>query len=147
MLIARAAGLPINQGYILARHEDWKDNPKYVVRELSVELDAKFTQVEAKQRLAILCEMARTALVSPCASFGKTATAEEQKMKGLFNAFVSSDAFHASKESIIFGSEPKFEEVFYLDSPASLFWQQHKKLFTFPRIPDIDETPIVHVIS
>jgi hypothetical protein len=146
LLIARAAGLPITQGYILARHEDWPKKPKYVVRELSVELDPKITQVEAQKRLAILCDMARTALVSPCASFGDTAEADDKEKIKKFDAFVSADNFHKKDEFFVFGDDPVFKDVFHLKSPIVAFWQKHKILFTVPKKPDI-RYPKVHVIS
>ena len=146
LLIARAAGLPITQGYILARHEDWPKKPKYVVRELLVELDAKITQVEAQKRLAILCDMARTALVSPCASFGDTAEADDQEKINKFDAFVSADDFHKSDEFLVFGDDPEFEDVFHAKSPILAFWLKHQKLLTVPAKPQINN-PKVHVIS
>ena len=146
LLIARATGLPVTQGYILARHEDWPKKPEYVVRELSVELDGKITQVEAQQRLAVLCDMVSTALVSPCASFGKTAEADDQDKINEFDVFVSGDKFHKSNEFIIFGDDPEFEDVFHAKSPILAFWQKHKKLFTVPKKPAINK-PKVHVIS
>jgi exodeoxyribonuclease V gamma subunit len=152
LLIAKAVGLPVTQGYILARHEDWPLKEKYVVRELSVELD--FSQAEAIRRLHILCEMTRTALVSPCASFGKTAEVINEKvtdeiilkMTKQFNAFVSKEGFHDEDEFIIFGNDIEFEDVFHMNSPIMSFWQRRNTLFTFPDKPDIDEEPKVHVI-
>ena len=146
LLIARAAGLPVTQGYILARHKDWPKKPKYVVRELSVELDPKITQVIAQQRLADLCDMASTALVSPCASFGKTAEADDHDKINEFDVFVSGDEFHKSNEFIVFGDDPEFGDVFHAKSPILAFWQKHKELFTVPQKPRIDK-PKVHVIS
>jgi exodeoxyribonuclease V gamma subunit len=146
LLIARAAGLPITQGFILARHEEWPKKPKYVVRELSVDLDSKITQVEAQKRLAVLCDMARTALVSPCASFGDTAEAEDKEKITKFNAFVSADNFHKKDEFFVFGDDPDFKDVFHSKSPIVAFWQKHKILFTVPKKPAINN-PKVHVIS
>jgi hypothetical protein len=116
------------------------------VRELSVELDPKITQVMAKKRLADLCDMASTALVSPCASFGKTAEADDQEKIKEFDVFVSGDSFHKSDEFMVFGGDPEFVDVFHAKSPILAFWQKHKKLFTVPQKPRIDK-PKVHVIS
>ena len=146
LLIARAAGLPITQGFILARHEEWPKKPKHVVRELSVDLDSKITQVEAQKRLAILCDMARTALVSPCASFGDTAEADDKEKIKKFDAFVSADNFHKKDEFFVFGDDPDFKDVFHSKSPIVAFWQKHKILFTVPKKPEI-RYPKVHVIS
>jgi hypothetical protein len=146
LLIARAAGLPITQGYILARHEKWPKDPKYVVRELSVELDPKITQVEAQKRLAILSDMACTALVSPCASFGDTAEADDQEKIKKFDAFVSADDFHKKDEFLVFGGDSDFKDVFHSKSPIIAFWDKHKILFTVPKKPAINK-PKVHVIS
>ena len=129
LLIARAAGLQINTGYVLARHEDWPKELK-VVRERKVVLSDSVTQDEAKQRLATLCEMARVALVSPCGKFGKTATADSDKMLSEFNFFVESDEFHKSGERVVFGDDPMFSEIFHAKSPVLNFWGLHQKVFT-----------------
>jgi len=109
------------------------------VRERTVVLDASITQEQAKERLSKLCDMARTALVSPCASFGKTTAADDQEMSNEFDAFVSSDDFHESQEFIIFGGNPEFEEVFHSKSPVLSFWKQHRGLFTLPTRDDKKE--------
>ncbi len=132
LLIARAAGVPIKTGYVLARHEKWPKDETHVVRERTVVLDVSVTQSIAKNRLIALCNMACTALVSPCASFGKTAMADDQEMANEFDAFVSSDDFHESQEFIVFGGDPEFKDVFHPKSPIAGFWQDHKNLFTLP---------------
>jgi hypothetical protein len=76
--------------------------------------------------------MARTALVSPCASFGKTATAADEDMENEFDVFVSSDDFHTSDEFLVFGSDPDFGDVFHAKSAVLAFWKQHRKLLTLP---------------
>jgi hypothetical protein len=139
LLIARAAELPIKHGYVIARHEDWPKDQKHVVRERIVVLDVSITQEQAKERLSKLCDMARTALVSPCASFGKTTAADDQEMSNEFDAFVSSDDFHESQEFIIFGGNPEFGEVFHSKSPVLSFWKQHRGLFTLPGRDDKKE--------
>ena len=139
LLIARAAGIPIKNGYVIARHENWPKDQKHIVRERTVVLDASITQDQAKERLSKLCDMARTALVSPCAGFGKTAAADDEEMSNEFDAFVSSDDFHESQEFIIFGGNPEFEEVFHSKSPVLSFWKQHRSLFTLPARDDKKE--------
>ena len=132
LLIARAAGIPIKNGYVLARHEKWPKDESHVVRERTVVLDPSMTQVQAKERLRELSDMARTALVSPCASFGKTATAADEDMENEFDVFVSSDDFHTSDEFLVFGSDPDFGDVFHAKSAVLAFWKQHRKLLTLP---------------
>jgi hypothetical protein len=132
LLIARAAGIPIKNGYVLARHEKWPKDESHIVRERIVVLDPSMTQAQAKERLSALSDMARTALVSPCASFGKTATADDQEKANEFDVFVSSDDFHTSDEFLVFGNDPEFEEVFHAKSAVLAFWKQHQKLFTLP---------------
>ncbi len=132
LLIARAAGIPIKNGYVLARHEKWPKDETHVVRERTVVLDQSMTQAQAKERLSKLSDMARTALVSPCASFGKTATAADEEMANEFDVFVSSDDFHTSDEFLVFGSNPDFEDVFHAKSAVLAFWKQHQKLLTLP---------------
>jgi exonuclease V gamma subunit len=132
LLIARAAGIPIKNGYVLARHEDWPKDESHVVRDRTVVLDPSMTQAQAKDRLSKLCDMARTALVSPCASFGKTATAADEEKANEFDVFVSSDDFHTSDEFLVFGGDPNFEDVFHAKSAVLAFWKQHQKLLTLP---------------
>ncbi len=133
LLIARAAGLHINTGYVLARHEKWPNDPKHIVREQSVLLNESITKTQAKQRLATLCEMARVALVSPCAEFGRTATANADKRLSEFDFFVSGDDFGNSSEFVVFGDDPIFSEIFHIKSPVLNFWGSHQKVFAFDR--------------
>ncbi|MBJ7369115.1 MAG: hypothetical protein JHC65_11740, partial [Ilumatobacteraceae bacterium] len=132
LLIARAAGIPIKNGYVLARHEKWPKDESHIVRERIVVLDPSMTQAQAKERLSELSDMARTALVSPCASFGKTATADDQEKANEFDVFVSGDDFHTSDEFLVFGSDPDFGDVFHAKSAVLAFWKQHQKLLTLP---------------
>ena len=74
--------------------------------------------------------MARIALVSPCAAFGKTATAASDEMVYEFDSFVSSDNFHTTNEFIVFGDDPMFSEIFHAKSPVLNFWGLHQKVFT-----------------
>ena len=143
LLIARAAGLQINKGFVLARHEKWPSDPKHLVRERTVVLNESVTQAVAKERLAILCEMARTALAAPCATFGKTADATTADMLNEFDAFVSSDDFHKSSEFIVFGDDPIFSEIFHAKSPVLKFWRLHQSVLGLPE----NDRPKVYVVS
>jgi hypothetical protein len=99
--------------------------------------------VKAKERLAILCEMARTALVSPCATFGDTATAASDEMVYEFDSFVSSDNFHTTNEFIVFGDDPIFSEIFHVKSPVLKFWKLHQSVLGLPK----DDRPKVYIVS
>ena len=143
LLIARAAGVQLNKGYVLARHEKWPNDPKHIVRERTVVLAESITQAKAKERLAILCEMARTALVSPCATFGDTATAASDEMVYEFDSFVSSDNFHTTNEFIVFGDDPMFSEIFHAKSPVLKFWKLHQSVLGLPK----DDRPKVYIVS
>ncbi|MCX6535803.1 MAG: exodeoxyribonuclease V subunit gamma, partial [Actinobacteria bacterium] len=143
LLIARAAGVQINKGYVLARHEKWPNDPKHIVRERTVVLAESITQAKAKERLAILCEMARIALVSPCATFGDTATAASDEMVYEFDSFVSSDNFHTTNEFIVFGDDPMFSEIFHAKSPVLKFWKLHQSVLGLPK----DDRPKVYIVS
>jgi hypothetical protein len=143
LLIARAAGLQINKGFVLARHEKWPNDPKHLVRERTVVLNESVTQAVAKERLAKLCEMARTALAAPCATFGKTADATTAEMLNEFDAFVSSDDFHKSSEFIVFGDDPIFSEIFHAKSPVLKFWRLHQSVLGLPE----NDRPKVYVVS
>jgi len=131
-LIARAVGLPVKKGYVLARHEEWPKDEKHVVRERVVILDESITQTQALARLRKLSDLARTALVSPCASFGKAAESTDSEMRNEFEFFVSGDDFHKSKEFIIFGGDPEFEDIFHTESPVLAFWKEHGQLLKLP---------------
>ena len=144
LLIARAAGVKISHGYVLARHEKWPNDPKNknIVRERRVELKDSITQDVAKVRLALLCEMARIALVSPCATFGDTVTVETSEMVDSFDSFVSGDDFCDSKEFIVFGDDPKFSDIFHSKSPVLKFWKSHKKIL---HLPESDRTSVYEI--
>jgi hypothetical protein len=77
--------------------------------------------------------MARVALVSPCAEFGRTATADADKRLSEFDFFVSSDVFGDSSEFVVFGDDPIFSEIFHTKSPVLNFWGSHQKVFAFDR--------------
>lgn len=142
LLIARAAGVQINTGYVLARHEKWPNDPKHIVRERKVSLSDSITEDIAKERLNTLCKIARIALVSPCAAFGDTATAESGAMLNEFNSFVSSDDFHKSSEFTVFGDDPLFNEIFDPKSPVLDFWRSHQSLLG---LPDSDSSKVYKV--
>ena len=143
LLIARAAGIQIRKGYVLARHEKWPNEPKNIVRERTVILAESITQDQAKARLVTFCEMARTALVSPCASFGKTADVEKGDMLYEFDSYVSGDDFNDSSEFIVFGDNPEFDEIFHPKSPVLKFWKSHREILGLPE----NDRPKVYVVS
>ena len=143
LLIARAAGIQIRKGYVLARHEEWPNKPKNIVRERTVILAESITQDQAKARLVTFCEMARTALVSPCASFGKTADVEKGDMLYEFDSYVSGDDFNDSSEFIVFGDNPEFDEIFHPKSPVLKFWKSHREILGLPE----NDRPKVYVVS
>ena len=143
LLIARAAGVQINTGYVLARHEEWPNDLKHIVRERKVVLSDSITEDIAKERLNTLCKIARIALVSPCAAFGNTATSDSGAMLNEFNSFVSSDDFHKSSEFTVFGDDPLFNEIFDPKSPVLDFWRSHQSLLG---LPDSDRSK-VYVVS
>ena len=143
LLIARAAGIQIRKGYVLARHEEWPNKPKNIVRERTVILAESITQDQAKARLVTFCEMARTALVSPCASFGKTADVEKGDMLYEFDSYVSGDDFNDSSEFIVFGDNPEFDEIFHPKSPVLKFWKSHREILGLPK----NDTPKVFIVS
>ncbi len=143
LLIARAAGVQVSKGYVLARHEKWPNDPKHIVRERTVILDKSITQDQAKARLVLICEMARTALVSPCASFGKTVDVEKGDMLYEFDSYVSGDDFHESSEFIVFGDNPEFDEIFHPKSPVLKFWKSHREVLGLPE----SDRPKVYVVS
>ena len=143
LLIARAAGIQIRKGYVLARHEEWPNKPKNIVRQRTVILAESITQDQAKARLVTFCEMARTALVSPCASFGKTADVEKGDMLYEFDSYVSGDDFNDSSEFIVFGDNPEFDEIFHPKSPVLKFWKSHREILGLPE----NDRPKVYVVS
>ena len=143
LLIARAAGIQIRKGYVLARHEEWPNKPKNIVRERTVILAESITQDQAKARLVTFCEMARTALVSPCASFGKTADVDKGEMLYEFDSYVSGDDFNDSSEFIVFGDNPEFDEIFHPKSPVLKFWKSHREILGLPE----NDRPKVYVVS
>jgi len=135
LLVAKAAGLPISKGYILARHEDWpsaKQTKSW--RDRIVELTSSIDQKEAARRVAILSKMVQIALVCPCASFNNAATKSEAEGRTIFAEFVSSESYEKSDEFVVFGPDPTYDEVFHQNSPVQNFWQLYREAFSTPKI-------------
>ena len=144
LLVAKAAGLPISKGYILARHEKWPsaDQTKSW-RDRTVELAPSIDQLEAVNRVATLCNMVQIALASPCGSFNEAALESDPKAAITFENFVSNESYDGTDECMVFGQNPIYSDVFNAASPVRKFWELYPTAFSTPKIDNKN----VYVIS
>lgn len=140
LLVATAHGLPVDRLVVVSRHDDWKPGalttkgaPAPVAHIRTLRLDAAIDQTQAQTRLAALCDLVRTALVSPCASFGGAATdtlADRGKGHKTFNQFVHGRSYEYSLELVVYGANPQFDDVFVANAPELAFRARFDSQFT-----------------
>jgi len=131
LLVATAQGLPVDRMTVVSRHGKWepglktaKDAPAAVAHIRTLRLDSAFNQTEAQTRLAILCDLVRTAMTMPCGGFDGAATKTlADRAEGLktFNGFIQSKWYGFSSESVVYGADPQFDEIFIDNAPELLF--------------------------
>jgi hypothetical protein len=140
LLVATAQGLSVDRLVVVNRHDKWKPGalttkgtPAPVAQVRTLRLETSIDQTQAQTRLAALCDLVRTALVSPCASFGGAATdtlADRAKGGKTFGQFVHGRSYEYSSELIVYGANPQFDDVFVANAPELAFRARFDSQFT-----------------
>lgn len=140
LLVATAHGLSVDRLVVVNRHNNWipgalntKGAPAPVAHIRTLRLETSIDQTHAQTRLAALCDLVRTALVSPCASFGGAATdtlADRAKGGKTFGQFVHGRSYEYSSELIVYGANPQFDDVFVASAPELAFRARFDRQFT-----------------
>ncbi|MEO5975121.1 MAG: hypothetical protein ABIQ38_07980, partial [Ilumatobacteraceae bacterium] len=131
LLVATAFDLSVDRLVVVSRHDKWKPGatnakgtPAPIAQIRTLRLDPTITQSQAQDRLAVLGNLVRLALASPCASFGGAATealVDRGEGRKKFEQFVNSKSYRYSSESIVYGSHPQFGDVFATNAPELAF--------------------------
>ena len=140
LLVATAHGLSVDCLVVVNRHVKWKPGvlttkgaPAPVAQIRTLRLEGSIDQTQAQTRLAALCDLVRTALVSPCASFGGAATdtlADRAKGGKTFGQFVHGRSYEYSSELVVYGANPQFDDVFVANAPELAFRARFDRQFT-----------------
>jgi len=140
LLVATAFGLPVDRLTVVSRHDKWKPGatsakgaPAPIAQIRTLRLDSTITQAQGLDRFAVLGELVRLALASPCGGFGGAATetlANRAEGRKKFEQFVGNKSYKYSSESIVYGARPQFEDVFVTDAPELAFRARFDTQFT-----------------
>jgi exodeoxyribonuclease V gamma subunit len=134
LLVLQAAGTPAERAVVVARHKEWKvGGAGSALAARTVRLaDALCNRVAATERLAAICGLVPRALASPCGRFGGAAAATVKDREKGRAAFVRQVGwgFDRSKESVVYGPAPRFDDVFAPSSPEMAFHALFERLFT-----------------
>ena len=139
LLVAQAAEIAPTpqQAVVVARHQKWKlgvDNDVMIARKVTLAEPLRNREA-ARGRLAEICDLLPQALAHPCGRFGKAAAATVKKRESgisSFNQKVGGPRFSRTREAMVYGLSPKFDDVFAPDSPELAFHTAFERLFAFP---------------
>ncbi len=141
LLMAVAAGLPVERAVVLSQHEKWspgavdgKGNPRKAVQQRTVTLDAGIDKGEARRLLTELARLYQLAAAQPFGCFGKTAETLLTDLDGArraFATFVGYDGNARSLEAVVHGLQPEFDAVFGDTAAAAAFFDPFVRLTHF----------------
>jgi exodeoxyribonuclease V gamma subunit len=148
LLAARAAGLPVERALVYVQKEDWHPgklkrngkDPDEPAQARTVELAAGIDPVGARRMLTELAGLYQRAAREPHGMFGETTArlADDLELAAeAFTDFTTHDRYPQSNESVVFGGQPDFEEVFRTAVPTRLqavidFFRRYKQLHDAP---------------
>jgi exodeoxyribonuclease V gamma subunit len=137
LLVAAAVGLDVESLAVVSRHTDWspgkitsKGQPAPVASIRTLRLSASINQDTAVSRLTTLCDLVAIALAAPCGGFDKAASEalqDRKKARELFNAFVHGSFYKWSLELVVYGLNPRFDDVLSSGSPEVSFRSLYDK--------------------
>jgi exodeoxyribonuclease V gamma subunit len=134
LLVCHAAGTPADQAVVVARHEKWKPGqggPVMIARRVTL-APALASREAATERLARIADLLPLALVAPCGRFDGTWTKldDDESARTTFASALRDDDYGDSNEAIVYGSHPRFDEVFAPGSPERRFHTEFSALLT-----------------
>lgn len=142
LLVAQAAATadrpaPV-QAVVVARHKDWRvdgDHKAMIARTVTLH-DRLAGRDAALARLAEICDLLPQALAAPCGRFknaAATTVKDPEKGRVAFERCVGEQGFARSREAVVYGSSPKFPDVFGTGSPELVFHTAFERLFNLSR--------------
>ena len=140
LLVAWASGSTPQRAVVIARHQNWKPpvfpGPAAIQRTVIL-ADALRDRAAAAERLAGICALLPQALATPCSRFGGTLASIAEKLAandeaGARQAFANYVGYsHAgSNEALVYGTSPRFEDIFVPGAPELAFHAAFEQLFT-----------------
>lgn len=144
LLIAVAAGLPMERAVVLSQHEKWspgavdkKGNALKAVQQRVVSLDPTIDQARARRLLANLADLYQQAAAKPFGCFGKTAEmflTDSAEARKAFATFAGYEGNARSLEAVVYGLQPDFETAFGDIAVATAFFESFFQLtYVVPR--------------
>jgi len=136
---ARADGRHVERARIVSRRDRW--SPGAVVKGVPLSPAQVRTVVcaadlDPREWLARVCELAAIAAAGPCAEFGTAAFVPADERRGAFEAFVRSqshgggpDRFATSSEALVYGRGVTFDAAYPPGSAAAAFLDRCGDLF------------------
>jgi hypothetical protein len=139
LVVARAAGLAIDEVQVVARHNDWAPGATTKagrpVEPCQIRRVVLAPDVDPLARLADWCRLAREALSGRRGLFGLDGV-DPQKRAETFESFIASrhpetgeSLYPGTTEAIAYGLAPVFAEVFREDAPERAFLDRYARLF------------------
>ena len=139
LVVARAAGLAIDEVQVVARHDDWTPGAttkaNRPVDPCQIRTVVLGPDVDPLARLADWCRLAREALSGRRGLFDLVGV-EPHKRADAFESFIASrnhetgeSLYPGTTEAIAYGLTPVFTEVFPEDSPGLAFLDRYARLF------------------
>lgn len=140
LLAARAAGVDVTQATLVSRRDTWRpgatsptkkdpNRPMEPYQWRIVRLaDDLMAPDAAKERLRQIGTLLREALADPRPAFGGVITATPAGRERAFAAHVDSPWYPTTSESIVFGPQPTFTEIFAAESPRVRFVEDFQRL-------------------
>lgn len=139
LVVARAAGLTIDEVQVVARHDNWTPGAttkaNRPVDPCQIRTVVLGPDVDPLARLADWCRLAREALSGRRGLFD-LAGVEPQKRPDVFEAFIASrhpetgeSLYPGTTEAIAYGLTPAFADVFHEGSPELAFLERYSRLF------------------
>ncbi|MFM8952307.1 MAG: exodeoxyribonuclease V subunit gamma [Planctomycetaceae bacterium] len=139
LVVARAAGLAIDEVQVVARHNDWTPGATTKagrpVEPCQIRRVVLGPDVDPLARLADWCRLAREALSGRRGLFGLDGV-DPQKRAEAFESFIADrhpetgeSLYPGTTEAIAYGLTPVFAEVFREDTPERAFLDGYSRLF------------------
>jgi len=147
LLAARAHGHDVGQAVVLNQHEKWFPGvvtPPEAAQKRRIKLHETIDSARAKELLAELCSLYRQGVSAPLGCFGDTdkfLVTDRDMACDKFLAFVREKRYANTSESVIYGGQPDFDEVFPEDSSSVEFFTRFRQLTSINQYVYLPDTP------